>query len=114
LASPEKPEIGAVVTTDLFAFDHSTDFCKLQGLGRACDMGDAATWVTQRSAMRCRLAPGSIGMPCAMHPIRRSSPRRDIKAAKHKAGQIYAEWGAFTTAASAIASWAIIDARFNH
>ena len=30
-----------VVTTDLFAFDDSTDHYKLQGLGRACDMGDA-------------------------------------------------------------------------
>ena len=30
-----------MVTTDLFAFDDSTDFYKLQGLGRACDMGDS-------------------------------------------------------------------------
>jgi hypothetical protein len=41
------------------------------------------------------------------------NPGGDINAANHKAGQIYAEWGAFTTAASAIATWAIIDARFN-
>ncbi len=38
---------------------------------------------------------------------------RDIKAAAHEAGEIYAEFGSFTTAASAIAAWAIIDARFN-
>jgi hypothetical protein len=31
----------AVVTTDFFAFDDSTDHYGLQGLGRACDMGDA-------------------------------------------------------------------------
>jgi len=43
-----------------------------------------------------------------------ANPDNNIKAADHKAGLIYTEWGAFTTAASAIASWAIIDARFNH
>jgi hypothetical protein len=31
----------AVVRTDFFAFDDSTDHYDLQGLGRACDMGDA-------------------------------------------------------------------------
>jgi hypothetical protein len=41
-------------------------------------------------------------------------PSGDIRQAEHQAGRIYAEWGAFTTAASAIATWAIIDARFNH
>jgi hypothetical protein len=41
------------------------------------------------------------------------NPSGDIEAAQHKAGQIYAEWSAFTTAASAIAPWAIIDAAFN-
>ena len=42
----QSPEIfsspgDAVVTTDVFAFDNSTDYFGLQGLGRACDMGDA-------------------------------------------------------------------------
>jgi hypothetical protein len=31
----------AIVTTDFFAFDDSTNHYQLQGLGRACDMGDA-------------------------------------------------------------------------
>jgi hypothetical protein len=98
-----------VVTTDFFAFDDSTDFCKLQGLGRACDMGDAMVghamqdcpgvdWYSVRNASDPQIA----------------NPDSDIKAANHKAGQIYAEWGAFTAAASAIATWAIVDARFNH
>jgi nucleoside phosphorylase len=97
-----------VVTTDLFAFDDSTDHYKLQGLGRACDMGDAMVG----NAMQA--CPG-----VDWYAIRNASdpqipnPGGDIKAAEKKAGQIYAEWGAFTTAASAIASWAIIDARFN-
>ena len=29
------------MTTDFFAFDDSSDTYGLQGLGRACDMGDA-------------------------------------------------------------------------
>ncbi len=98
----------AIVTTDLFAFDDSTDFYKLQGLGRACDMGDAMVGNAMESC------PG-----VDWYAVRNASdpqianPDNDIKQAKHKAGLIYAEWGAFTTAASAITSWAIIDARFN-
>ena len=98
-----------VVTTDFFAFDDSTDFYKLQGLGRACDMGDA---VVGHAMQDC---PG-----VDWYAVRNASdpqipnPDGDIEAANRKAGQIYAEWGAFTTAASAIATWAIIDTRFNH
>jgi hypothetical protein len=97
-----------VVTTDFFAFDDSTDFYKLEGLGRACDMGDA---MVGHAMQDC---PG-----VDWYAVRNASdpqipnPDGDINAANHKAGQIYAEWGAFTTAASAIATWAIIDARFN-
>jgi hypothetical protein len=40
-------------------------------------------------------------------------PSADIKAANKTAGEIYSEYGAFTTAASAIASWAVIDAAIN-
>jgi hypothetical protein len=91
-----------VVTTDFFAFDDSTDFYKLQGFGRACDMGDSMVghamqdcpgvdWYAVRNASDPQIA----------------NPDGDIKAANHKAGQIYAEWGAFTTAASAIATWAM-------
>ena len=98
-----------VVTTDLFAFDDATDFYKLQGLGRACDMGDAMVGNAMQSC------PG-----IDWYAVRNASdpqipnPNGDIKAAEKKAGQIYTEWGPFTTAASAIATWAIIDARFNH
>ena len=97
-----------IVTTDLFAFDDSTDHYKLQGLGRACDMGDAMIGDAMRDC------PG-----VHWHAVRNASdpqipnPSGDIKSAEHEAGQIYAEWGAFTTATSAIASWAIIDAAFN-
>jgi hypothetical protein len=41
------------------------------------------------------------------------NPDNDISAANKQAGEIYAEYGAFTTAASAIATWAVIDKSFN-
>jgi nucleoside phosphorylase len=97
-----------VVTTDLFAFDDSTDFYKLQGLGRACDMGDAMVG----NAMQACPGIDWYAIRNASDP-QIANPNGDIKAAEKKAGQIYAEWGPFTTAASAITSWAIIDARFN-
>jgi hypothetical protein len=98
----------AVVTTDFFAFDDSTDHYGLQGLGRACDMGDAMIGNAMQDS------PG-----IAWYAVRNASdpqipnPTGKIAAAEQEAGRIYAEYGAFTTAASAIASWAIIDAAFN-
>lgn len=98
----------AIVTTDFFGFDDSTNYYKLQGLGQACDMGDAmvANALQQFHDLR-------------FYAIRNASdpqipdPSKNIKAAKQKAGEIYSKYGAFTTAASAIASWAVIDAAIN-
>ena len=98
-----------VVTTDFFAFDDSTDFYKLQGLGRACDMGDA---MVGHAMQDC---PGVDWYAVRNAPDPRiPNPQGDIEAANRQAGRVYAECGAFTTAASAIATWAIIDAPFNH
>jgi hypothetical protein len=55
---------------------------------------------------------GSVGIAGARSGAEASGS--EIKAAKQKAGQIYAERGAFTTAARAIPTQAIIDAGFNH
>jgi hypothetical protein len=41
------------------------------------------------------------------------NPNNDIKAADQAAGEIYSRYGAFTTAASVIATWAVIDAVCN-
>ena len=98
----------AIVTTDFFGFDDSSDYYKLQGLGQACDMGDAmvANALQQSGDLR-------------FYAIRNASdpqiddPSGNIKAAKKTAGDIYSEYGAFTTAASAIATWAVIDAAIN-
>jgi hypothetical protein len=95
----------AVVTTDFFAFDDSTNHYGLQGLGRACDMGDAMVadalqslhgiaWYSIRNASDPQIA----------------NPSGDMKAANQQAGSIYARYGGLTTAASVIAAWAVIHA----
>ena len=95
----------AIVTTDTFAFDDSTDFYKLQGLGQVCEMGDAM------------VASALQGIPGLMwHAVRNASdpqipnPNHDIKAADQQAAQIYAKYGGLTSAASVITSWAIVYA----
>src|SRR3984885_141678 len=93
----------AIVTTDFFAFDDSTNFYKLQGLGQACDMGDAM------------VASALQGIPnLSWHAIRNASdpqipnPTNSIKQAGDAAAQIYAKYGGLTTAASVISTWAVI------
>jgi hypothetical protein len=95
----------AVVTTDFFAFDDSTDYYKLQGLGRACDMGDAMVGNALQSFPQI-----------SWYSIRNASdpqipnPNHDISEANKEAAQIYASYGGLTTAASLIATWAVIHA----
>jgi hypothetical protein len=92
-----------IVTTDCFAFDDSTDYYKLQGLGRVCEMGDAMV------ASALQAIPG-----LRWHAIRNASdpqianPNHNIEQAEQEAAQIYAKYGGLTTAASVIATWAII------
>jgi nucleoside phosphorylase len=95
----------AIVTTDTFAFDDSTDHYKLQGLGRVCEMGDAM------------VASALQGIPgLAWHAIRNASdpqipnPSNNIEKADQEAAQIYAKYGGLTTAASVIVTWAVIHA----
>jgi len=98
-----------IVTTDFFGFDDSTDYYKLQGLGQACDMGDAMVGNALQQFPNVK-----------WHAIRNASdpqipnPNNNIEQAKQQAGQIYAKYGAFTTAASVIATWAVIQASFGH
>jgi hypothetical protein len=98
----------AIVTTDFFGFDDSTDHYGLQGKGQACDMGDAM--VGQALEGRANLKWFAIRN--ASDP-QMPNPNNDIEAAKQAAGVIYSKYGAFTTAASVIASWAVIDALTN-
>jgi hypothetical protein len=95
----------AVVTADFFAFDDSTDHYKLQGLGQACDMDDAMVgnalapqaalrWYSIRNASDTQI----------------SNPTGNMKQASQQAALIYAKYGGLTTAASVIATWAVIRA----
>ena len=98
-----------IVTTDFFGFDDSTNHYKLQGLGQACDMGDAMVGNALQQFPKVK-----------WHAIRNASdpqipnPSNNIEEAKQEAGKIYAAYGAFTTAASVIATWAVIQASFGH
>ena len=99
----------AIVTTDFFAFDDSTNHYQLQGLGRACDMGDAMVATALQSV------PG-----IAWYAIRNASDPQipntsdNIRQAEQDAGKIYSRYGGLTTAASIIATWAIIHTAHRH
>ncbi len=95
----------AIVTTDFFAFDDSTNHYGLEKLGRACDMGDAM------------VANALQAFPAiTWHAIRNASdpqipnPTGSITKAAQQAATIYASYGGLTTAASLIATWAVIHA----
>jgi nucleoside phosphorylase len=101
----------AVVTTDFFAFDDSTNHYKLEGLGRMCDMGDAmVAQVMQQQFPQVEF-----------YSIRNASdpqipnPNNNIEQAHEQSTDIYSKYGAFTTAGSVIAAWAVIATTFkNH
>jgi hypothetical protein len=97
-----------IVTTDFFGFDDSTDHYKLQGLGKACDMGDAMVGQAMQALPEIRW----YAIRNASDP-QISNPTNSIRTAEAAAGQIYSKYGAFTTAASAIASWAVVHAAVN-
>jgi len=110
IAGSEVPKIwsgdSTIVTTDIFAFDTSNNYYKLQDLGQVCDMGDAMVgralsglknleWYAIRNASDPQV------------PMTGTS-EADYKAADQEAGNIYKKYGGYTTAASVIATWAII------
>ncbi len=94
----------AIVTTDFFAFDDSTNHYGLQKLGRACDMGDAMVGNAMHSISDMK-----------WHAIRNASDPQianssgDMRKAAEEAAVIYMKYGGLTTAASLIATWAIIQ-----
>jgi hypothetical protein len=95
----------AVVTTDVFAFDDSTDHYGLQGLGQVCDMGDAMV----ANALQSVSGVSFYSIRNASDP-QIANPNHNIEQASKQAALIYAKYGGLTTAASLIATWAIIQA----
>lgn len=94
----------AIVTTDFFGFDDSTDHYKLQGKGQACDMGDA---MVIKAAREGKVRTRYYAVRNASDP-QIKNPSGDMKEADKEAGAIYRKYGVYTTAASVIASWAIV------
>ena len=96
-----------IVTTDFFGFDDSTNFYGLQGRGRTCDMGDAMVGQVLQQYPKIK-----------WYAIRNASdpqipnPSGNIHEAEKVSAEIYVKYGALTTAASVIASWAVITAAF--
>ena len=92
-----------ILTTDVFAFDESTNHFKLEGKGQMCEMGDA---------MVAYALQGIEGLE--WYAIRNASdpqipnPNNNLHEAENQAGQIYAKYGGLTTASSVIASWSLI------
>lgn len=97
-----------IVTTDFFAFDDSQDTYKLQGLGRVCDMGDAMV----ASALQPFHGVQFFAIRNASDP-QIPNPNNDINAAVKQSSEIYAKYGGLTTAASVIATWAVITTLIN-
>ena len=95
----------AVVTTDFFAFDDSTNHYGLRGLGQACDMGDAMV----ANALQSISGLSFYSVRNASDP-QIPNPSGNISEASKQAALIYAKYGGLTTAASLIATWAIIQA----
>lgn len=98
----------AVVTTDSFKFDDSRNSHKLQGLGRACDMDDAMIGQVMQDYPNIKwFAIRNIAEPQI------PNPDNNLEIAGNRASSIYSEYGVFTSAASIIATWAVIDYSIN-
>ena len=97
-----------VVTTDFVGCDDTTNRHELRGLGRVCDTSDAM--VGQALQTYPSLKWFAIRSACIPQM---ANPYQDIAAVDQAAAVMYARYGAVTTAASAIACWAVIDAIAN-
>lgn len=96
--------LSTIVSTDIFAFDDSTDYYKLQGRGRCCDMGDATLGLAMSELGAA--APKWIAIRNASDP---QIPNLDhkISEAHKQSTAIYAKYQCITTAGSVVASWAV-------
>jgi nucleoside phosphorylase len=101
---------GTIVTTDRFAFDTSNNQpYKLQGLGQACDMGDAMVGQVMQGFKKISW----YAIRNASDPQMPVPPSTGFKDVDSESNYIYITYGALTTAASVIASWAIVASTFN-
>jgi hypothetical protein len=110
IAGRSEPKIwsadSTIVTTDIFAFDTSNNYFKLQSLGQVCDTGDA----TVGRALANFPAVEWYAIRNASDPQvpMNGTTQQDYRQADAEAGSIYRKYGGYTTAASVVATWAII------
>jgi len=97
----------AVVTTDFFGFDTSSNFYKLQGLGDVSEMGDAVLGLVAKE-MGAK-APRWIAVRNVSDPQIKSKGLTIREQAKI-AAQIYKGFGRWSSVCSAIVCWALIAA----
>jgi hypothetical protein len=97
-----------IVSTDFFGFDDSTEYYELQGLGQVCDMDDAMVGMALQQFLNTKY----FAIRNASYP-QIPNPNRSIQEAGKQAFEIYSRYGALTTAASVIATWAVIDTIIN-
>lgn len=97
-----------IVSTDTFAFDDSTDYYGLQGLGRCCDMGDATLGLALSSVAN---APPWVAIRNASDP-QIPNPTGDMTQAGNESKRIYAKYQCVTTGGSVVATWATVVSRF--
>jgi nucleoside phosphorylase len=101
---------GTIVTTDRFAFDTSSNQpYQLQGLGQACEMGDAMVG----QVMQGFKTKSWYAIRNASDPQMPVPPSKGFGSVDSESNYIYITYGALTTAASVIASWAIVASTFN-
>lgn len=93
-----------VVTTDFFAFDDTTDYFSLQGLGSAVEMGDATLGLACTNL--AAKAPAWIAVRNASDPQMDGSLPYEQQV--EMAGRIYEKYGYWTTVNSAVACWAVV------
>jgi hypothetical protein len=96
-------EPNVIVTTDIFAYDDSTDHYKLQGKGSMVEMDDAALGLAcEELRAQGEPAPDWLAIRNA------SDPQVGPGFTKADAAKIYADYGYWTTLTSVIACWAVV------
>jgi nucleoside phosphorylase len=106
VVAPQKLS-AAVVTTDFFGFDTSSNYYKLKGLGDVSEMGDAVLGlVCQEMGAN---APRWVAVRNVSDPQIKSDGLTIREQAKI-AAQIYKGFGRWSSVCSAIVSWALIAA----
>jgi len=98
-----------IVTTDKYAYDTANNQpFQLQGLGQACDMGDAMVG----QVMSDIEGVSWFAIRNASDPQMPVPPDQGFESVDSESNYIYSTYGASTSAASVVASWAIISSTF--